>query len=245
MKMYLVLHPDPMEGGHGPIEVFMTRPDWLWYMRSMVDDPTAAIWISSLDINPSNLSDDDLIQHVRTHTDCSVGEATLVGPDVDSGQGYKEVVVLLRPIANSLDKATSMDGEGVVGVYSSAADLPQPLLPKDEIHMAMVHKPWPEWAPRPKLGEQHPKQGPTLNELEYPNIYAFWYILGHGESVLGQLRTAAHTNFAELNKAELKLGSYTFMEVVAYMACERDDYPLFEVQEILVENLPDIGWRIT
>jgi hypothetical protein len=76
----------------------------------------------------ANLDDKQISERVSLIDDSAI-VVDLIGPDKVPGS-YQEITLLYRP-AGGLDPATSFDG--IVGAYSSPADLPQPLLKDDEI----------------------------------------------------------------------------------------------------------------
>lgn len=115
MKVYLILTPCN-EYNEGDTYVYANRATWLKELRDRFEEGEG---ISS---------DEEFIEKYNESSDCQAFEVDLIGPDKDPTKGWKKVVVLIRP-QNGLPGGW----QGTVGVYSSPADVPQPLLMDDEI----------------------------------------------------------------------------------------------------------------
>jgi hypothetical protein len=102
MKIFLLLQPSH-EVSEPVTTAWLHRSTWLWSLRRRYHDTTA-------EVNPSTLSDEELVAYVNTRTDDEALVYTLIGPDLDPEPGYERVVVLEREEIN---------------VYSNPACLPQ------------------------------------------------------------------------------------------------------------------------
>jgi uncharacterized membrane protein len=102
MEIYLLLEPS-YERSEPVTTAYLHRSTWLWSLRRRYHDTTA-------NVNPSSLSDNELIKYIHTSTDDSAIVCTLIGPDLDLEPGYERVVVLAR---------------NGIKVYSNPSCLPQ------------------------------------------------------------------------------------------------------------------------
>lgn len=128
MKVYLLLQPSN-EADEPVTRAWLHRQTWIADLRLHYDDDTAGC-IDPKDVNPSTLSEEDLLEYIHTKTDDQAMECELIGPDISPEPVYQRVVVLIRD--------TNSPGD-VVNVYSNPACLP-PLREDDELEHIPVSK---------------------------------------------------------------------------------------------------------
>jgi hypothetical protein len=121
MKIYVILWCGN-EYSEGDVDAYLNREDWLKRLHHSWDE----------DSRVTGLSETDFLKFIMDHGDDQAGEFDLIGPD--QKQPYDKVVVLIRN-EGGLNPGPLDD---VVAVYSTPAELPQPLLASDSIHHIQV-----------------------------------------------------------------------------------------------------------
>jgi hypothetical protein len=77
-----------------------------------------------------------------------------------------------------------------------------------------------------------------VEESVYPHVYAFAYILGHGESITGFLSADPKINWEDLSDIDHCLGSFSFNDMVRYATLMKEPEGLRKIHVALWALIP-------